>query len=245
MRKALLLILSVAALLLTLAALPYRNAGSAVPASAEVEPTGYIALTFDDGPWPGTTRELLDGLEQRGAKATFFLIGKQIDNRPELVLRMVDEGHQIGLHTWDHVQLSGLDRAGIEQQLDQCRHRLEDLVGESHFMLRPPYGFVDETLEQWAGAPIICWSVDTEDWKDEDVGRIIQSVLTEAKDGDIILMHDIFHSSVTAALACVDELLERGYSLVTVEELFALRGVVPEDGQVYHCFPPEAETDDG
>ena len=106
-------------------------------------------------------------------------------------------------------------------------------------MVRPPYGYVDEALKQWAQAPIICWSVDTEDWRDEDVERIIQAVLKDAGDGDIVLMHDIFHSSVTAALACVDELLERGYCLVTVEELFALRGEVPEDGEVYHCLPGE------
>lgn len=239
MRKTLLWTLTAAAVLLSAAALSVRGSTAAVPASAEAGPAGYIALTFDDGPWPGTTRELLDGLEQRGAKATFFLIGKQIDNRAELVQRMADEGHQIGLHTWDHVKLTGLDRDGIDRQLDQCRRRLAELVGEEHFMVRPPYGYVDESLKQWAGAPIICWSVDPEDWKDEDVERVIDHVLTQAKDGDIILMHDIFHSSVTAALACVDGLLERGYSLVTVEELFALRGEVPEDGVVYRRLPLE------
>lgn len=238
MRKHLIWALWAVALCLALGALCLPEAEESVPAAA-AEPAGYIALTFDDGPWPGTTRELLDGLEQRGAKATFFLIGKQIGDRPELVRRMADEGHQIGLHSWDHVPLSGLDRAGIDRQLSQCRHALEELVGESHFMVRPPYGYVDETLKQWAEAPIICWSVDTEDWRDEDVGRIIQAVLEDAGDGDIVLMHDIFHSSVTAALACVDGLLERGYCLVTVEELFALRGETPEDGVVYHCLPGE------
>lgn len=238
MRKDIIWVLWTVALCMALAALLLPGGGSAV-ATAAAEPAGYVALTFDDGPWPGTTRVLLDGLEERGAKASFFLIGKQISSRPELVQRMADEGHQIGLHSWDHVQLSGLDRDGINRQLDQCRHALEELVGESHFMVRPPYGYVDEALEQWADAPIVCWSVDPEDWRDEDVERIIQAVLEDVGDGDIVLMHDIFHSSVTAALACVDELLERGYCLVTVEELFALRGEVPENGVVYHCLPGE------
>lgn len=238
MRNYIIWVLWAAALLMSLAALALSGPGPAVPAAA-AEPAGYIALTFDDGPWPGTTRVLLDGLEQRGAKATFFLIGKQISTRPELVQRMADEGHQIGLHSWDHVALSGLDREEIDRQLSQCRHALEELVGESAFMVRPPYGYVDETLKQWAEAPIICWSVDPEDWRDEDVERIIQAVVDNAGDGDIVLMHDIFHSSVTAALACADELLERGYCLVTVEELFALRGETPEDGVVYHSLPVE------
>ena len=116
---------------------------------------------------------------------------------------------------------------------------IQAVVGPEELMLRPPYGFVDETLKQWAKTPIVCWSVDTEDWKDQNVERIVQTVTQQAEDGDIILMHDIFETSVTAALACVDRLMAQGYYFVTVEELFALRGEVPQEGGVYLSLPPK------
>lgn len=198
----------------------------------------YVALTFDDGPWPGTTNALLDGLAQRGVKATFFLVGEQVADRAETVRRMADEGHQIGLHTWHHVSLKGMTPDQITSQLDQTRAAIREIVGPVDLMLRPPYGFVDDTLRQWAKAPIICWSLDTEDWKDPTPSRITADILCQVKDGDIILMHDIFDSSVTAALAAVDQLLAQGYRLVTVEELFAQRGQDPQPGAVYCSLPP-------
>lgn len=207
-------------------------------AAAALPPKGYIALTFDDGPWPETTEALLDGLAQRGVKATFFLVGEQIAGHQDTVKRMADEGHQIGLHTWHHVSLQGLTREEIEAQLNKTRETLRALLGPEDFMLRPPYGFVDETLTHWAQAPIICWSVDTEDWKSKNVDAILQIVTRQAQDGDIILMHDIFGTSVTAALSCVDRLMAEGYYFVTVEELFALRGVTPQEGEVYTSLPP-------
>ena len=140
----------------------------------------YVALTFDDGPWPGTTNTLLDGLAQRGVKATFFLVGEQVADRAETVRRMADEGHQIGLHTWHHVSLKGMTPDQITSQLDQTRAAIREIVGPVDLMLRPPYGFVDDTLRQWAKAPIICWSLDTEDWKDPTPSRIT----AEQKDPD-------------------------------------------------------------
>ncbi len=211
----------------------------AAQTTAALPPKGYIALTFDDGPWPKTTEALLDGLAQRGVKATFFLVGEQVADHPDTVKRMEDEGHQIGLHTWHHVPLKGMTREEICAQLNKTRQTLQALVGPEDFMLRPPYGFVDETLEHWAQAPIICWSVDTEDWKSKNVDAIVRVVTQQAEDGDIILMHDIFDTSVTAALTCVDRLLEEGYYLVTVEDLFALRGESPQEGQVYSSLPEE------
>ena len=108
----------------------------------------YVALTFDDGPWPGTTNALLDGLAQRGVKATFFLVGEQVADRAETVRRMADEGHQIGLHTWHHVSLKGMTPDQITSQLDQTRAAICEIVGPVDLMLRPPYGCVDDTLRQ-------------------------------------------------------------------------------------------------
>ena len=127
------------------------------------------------------------------------------------------------------------------RKLDQeyeGRAAIREIVGPVDLMLRPPYGFVDDTLRQWAKAPIICWSLDTEDWKDPTPSRITADILRQVKDGDIILMHDIFDTSVTAALAAVDQLLAQGYRLVTVEELFAQRGQDPQPGAVYCSLPP-------
>lgn len=219
------------ALLLSLAAL-LTSPPEAVSASAEPG-KGCVALTFDDGPWPETTERLLDGLAQRGAKATFFVIGSQIEGQEDTLRRMVDEGHQVGLHTWDHVQLKGLTPEKIRAELSRTREALETITGPESLMLRPPYGFADSTLQACAGVPIIIWSVDTEDWRDKTVSRIVQTALDGAEDGAIILMHDIYDTSVTAALEIADRLMAEGYWLVTVEQLFALHGVTPETGQVY------------
>lgn len=197
-----------------------------------------VALTFDDGPKPRTTPRLLDGLDQRGVKATFFLIGAQIEENQQLVERMARSGHQIGIHTFDHVILTGLNQADFDAQVGRTRQLLEDLLGPETFLLRPPYGEVDDSVKRYAGAPLILWSVDPEDWRDRDVERETQHILTHVQDGDIILMHDIFPESVDTALHVVDQLRQAGYAFVTVEELFAARGVELTPGEVYRRCPP-------
>lgn len=196
----------------------------------------YVALTFDDGPKGSITETLLDGLEERDVHATFFLIGNLAQEYPELVERMDQEGHQIGLHSYDHLAgLTGLTQEGFEQQIGVSRQVIQGILGrEVPLMLRPPYGQVDENLRQWAGCPLILWSVDPEDWYYQDPAREIESVCTEAGDGDIILLHDTFPETVEAALAIVDRLQQEGYCFVTVEELLALNGVEPEDGVCYY-----------
>ena len=237
-KQALLWFLWGMALLLALLAAFVPQPQEAVPTSASQSPGGYVALTFDDGPWPGTTDALLDGLAQRGVKATFFLIGNQVASQTDTVQRMAEEGHQIGIHSWDHVQLKGLTQWETQHQLDRCRQVLTHLLGPVDFMVRPPYGFVDQNLKAWANAPIICWDVDTLDWQDQTPDRIVQTILEETRDGSIILMHDIFPTSVEAALRAVDDLLADGFRLVTLEELFFLRGITPENGQVYLALYP-------
>ena len=209
-----------------------------VPSSGDLQLPGVeekklVALTFDDGPRPGTTDRLLDGLAQRGVKATFFLVGTQISYAPELVQRMVREGHQIGVHTLDHTAVAGLSREEFIRQVEGARRWLCQLVGERELWLRPPYGIVDEHAAQWADSPIVLWSVDPEDWRDTDTKRITQHLLDNTGDGDIILLHDIYPSSVDSALAAVDGLQERGFCFVTVEQLLERRGIVPQNGQIY------------
>lgn len=218
------------------------EAGETVPADATADmegPQKLIALTFDDGPRRDTTAKLLDGLAQRGVPATFFLIGEQIVGQEDLVLRMDAEGHQIGIHTYDHVTLTGLNRADFDAQVDKTRQMLKNILGHNDFLLRPPYGLYDEGVQNKAEAPIILWSIDPEDWGDKNANREVAHIVSEAKDGAIVLMHDIYPTSVEAALRVVDELHEQGYLFVTVDQLFAARGVELQDGEVYRNAPPQ------
>lgn len=199
----------------------------------------YVALTFDDGPRLDTTPVLLDGLAQRGVHATFFIVGQRAEAGQDILKRMVEEGHQIGLHTDTHKMLTELNAAGIYREIGGVRDTLTALVGDLDFMLRPPYGKVNSTVCAAAEGPIILWSIDPEDWSDHDTARQVAHIVERAQDGDIILLHDIYASSVETALQVVDELMARGFYFVTVEELFAVRGVQPEDGQIYRKLPPE------
>lgn len=204
----------------------------------EVPEQKYIALTFDDGPKAGRTDKLLDGLAQRGVKATFFLIGQMVEGSEDLVYRMEEEGHQVGLHTYHHVDVKSLSQEAFAEEMALSRGAVANLLGEKNYMLRPPYGFYNDNIKAWWNAPIILWSVDTLDWKYENADRLASLLSEQPKDGDIVLMHDIYNTTVEGALRGVDALLEQGYTLVTVEELFALRGIEPEPGHVYNRLAP-------
>lgn len=213
-----------------------RQGGTAAEAMAVQTPC--VAITFDDGPRRETTTLLLDGLTRRGVHATFFLVGTRVEGNEDLVLRMEEEGHQVGIHSQNHRALNTLDAAALEEEVTALEQTLRGLLGEREYMLRPPYGYTGTVLERWAKQPIILWSVDTEDWSDHDVERQVAAAVDQVRDGDIILLHDIYYASVETALRAVDILLERGFRVVTVEELFALRGVEPEGGRVYRRLPP-------
>ncbi|MGM9608217.1 MAG: polysaccharide deacetylase family protein [Oscillospiraceae bacterium] len=219
----------------------YARAHRAVPADAAVvmeDKPPLIALTFDDGPRRSTTTELLDGLSQRGVKATFFLIGEQLAGNEDIVCRMDEEGHQIGIHTYDHVRLTGLNRADFDAQVGRTRQLLVNILGHNDFLLRPPYGMYDAGVQAMAGCPIILWSIDPEDWGDKNTAREVQQIVSEAQDGSIILLHDIYPTSVAAALQVVDALHEQGYLFVTIDELFAERGIALQPGEVYwNAYP--------
>lgn len=217
--------------LLTALCLP---GGEAMPADGGAKiPAGekYVALTFDDGPRRGTTERLLDGLKERGAKATFFLIGQQIEDNAALVARMAEEGHQIGNHTWSHQRLDGILPDEAAQEVARTEAALEALLGGGEYWLRPPYGQVAEGVE--LGVPMVKWCVDPRDWESRDAEKVTRAILDCAEPNSIILLHDIYSTSVDAALRVVDRLQEEGYWFVTVEELLWLNGVKPEAGRMY------------
>ena len=219
----------------------YRPSATA-SANASLPAGPFVALTFDDGPKPETTPRLLDGLSRRGVRCTFFVLGVQVEGNEDLLRRMANEGHQIGMHTAHHKALAGLGPADFSAEVDQLRFTLTALLGPDNYMLRPPYGMISHAVEDRAASPLILWSVDPEDWSDHDAARIAAHIVDNAQDGDVILLHDIYDASVDAALEAVDELMAKGYTFVTVEELFALRGVTPENGKVYRRLPPESGT---
>ena len=220
---------------------PRAQGSRAVAAPARIPDGPFVALTFDDGPSSDTTPILLDGLAQRGIHATFFIIGQNVEGNEELLLRMDREGHQIGMHTFHHRSLAGANGADFYAEVDQLRDTLFGLLGRKDFMLRPPYGAITPSNRARVGAPIILWGVDPEDWRDRDSDRQTAAILEHARDGSIILLHDIYDSSVETALRVADELMAQGYKFVTVEELFALRGITPENGVEYRRLPPAAD----
>ena len=206
---------------------------SADSAAAIPEEAPYVALTFDDGPHPGTTDRLLDGLRERGARATFFLVGKEIAGREELVKRMAAEGHQVGNHTWSHVRLSGRTASEIAAEVRQTEEVLEELLGEGVYWLRPPYGLVDEAAETAVTVPMVKWSVDPRDWESRNTDQVVRAVRSAVQPNSIVLLHDIYPTSVEAALQVIDALQREGYRFVTVEELLRRNGVTPELGVLY------------
>ncbi|MCF2663411.1 polysaccharide deacetylase family protein [Oscillibacter valericigenes] len=195
--------------------------------------TNYVALTFDDGPRRGTTDRLLEGLKERGASATFFLVGEEAERYPELVRRMQAEGHQVGNHTWSHVRLEGASTAVIQEEVGKTEELLETLLGGSGYWLRPPYGLITPGTEKLVRVPMVKWSVDPRDWENKNTDKVVQAILKHVKPNSIILLHDIYDTSVDAALKVVDTLEAQGYCFVTVEELLCLNGVTPEAGELY------------
>ena len=199
----------------------------------------YVALTFDDGPSGRYTRQLLDGLQERGVKATFLLCGYRIAQYPDITQRIVEEGHEIGFHGYSHKSMQGMSRRDIAQELSDTQALLP--AGCHPVFFRPPGGCCSDPVQQVAevrGLAILNWSVDPRDWATQDTAAIERAVLRNIHDGDIVLLHDMTTSSVQAALDIVDTLLEQEYEPVTVWELARLRGASIRAGRTYTKFPP-------
>ena len=178
-----------------------------------------IAISFDDGPHPTYTEQLLDGLKKRGVKATFFVTGEHAALHPDVIRRMSGEGHLIGNHTYSHIQLNTSNREQFRKELLQTNEVITGITGEEVLYVRPPYGSWDKALEEELNMFPVLWTVDPLDWCSSNVSRIVRSVVEDVEENDIILMHDYYDTSVTAALEIVDELLAEGYTFVTVDEI--------------------------
>lgn len=178
-----------------------------------------IAITFDDGPSSRYTGRLLDGLKERNVKASFFLIGENAEENPVLVERIYKEGHLIGNHTYSHVQMTHLSEEVAVREIEKTDQVISAITGEHVAYMRPPFGAWQRELEVRMEVLPVLWSVDPLDWTTENVDEIVSKVVTEVEEGDIILLHDCYASSVEAALRIVDILQKEGYEFVTVDRL--------------------------
>lgn len=207
-----------------------------IPVRAE-ESEKLIALTFDDGPSGKFTRRLLEGLEERGAKATFLLCGYRMEQYPELTERIFREGHEIGLHGYSHKSMQNMCLRDVLQELETAMTLVP--AGCTVSFLRSPGGLCGKCVQAAAaqkGLSVLSWSVDPKDWATHDAQAVEQAVISLVQDGDVILLHDMSDSSVDAALVIIDELQEQGFRFVTVSQLAQTRNVTLVPGTVYTSF---------
>lgn len=181
-----------------------------------------VSLTFDDGPNRKYTPLLLEGLKERGIQATFFLMGKNIEGNEDLVRRIQKDGHLIGNHTYNHVQLNKIPVGKAKEEIEKTSNEIYEITGVYPSYIRPPFGAWRKNLDLSVTMFPVFWDIDTLDWKSQNVDSVLNIVQTQIHDGSIILMHDGFKSSVDAALEIVDLLTEQGYDFVTVDQLLIL-----------------------
>lgn len=223
--------------LLLLLLLPACTRADAPAASASADPPKYVALTFDDGPSPRCTPQLLDGLRDLGAKATFFVVGCQAVKDPDIVRRIADEGHQVGNHSYDHAALDQLTPVQALADLEKNDALLRELLGDGDYWVRPPYGLLTDDEAARLTVPLVNWSVDTEDWRTKNCDKILDVIYRCTGDGDIVLLHDRYLNTVEATLKAIAHLQQQGYVFVTVSELLSLKNVTPEPGVTYRSAP--------
>ena len=184
-----------------------------------------IAITFDDGPSSKYTTQLLDGLKERGVPATFFILGENAIYNRSLIKRAYEEGHEIAVHTWSHPDLTGCSTSKIKQEIEDTREELDRACGdEADYLVRPPYGSTNQKVRDAIDAPLIHWSVDSQDWSLLNTQKVRNKIVADSYDGCIILCHDIHKTTIPAALGAIDDLMDMGYEFVTVSELYRRRG---------------------
>ena len=201
-----------------------------------VEGKKLVALTFDDGPSPLTTPKLLDVLKQKHVPATFFVLGNRALDNPDVVKRALDEGHEIASHTMRHQNLIRISAEAAKNDINEAKSAIKSIIGKTPAYTRPPYGNFDSNIIKSAGTPIILWSVDTEDWRSKNVDSIISTALDEVHDGAIILMHDIYPTSVEAVPKLIDAIREKGYEFASFSEISKIRGTKIKEGIIYYNF---------
>lgn len=212
------------------------------PVLSVPEAQHYVALTFDDGPTgqsEGLTARLLDALAERGAHATFFMCGYRVRDFHTVLTRYLAEGHEMGNHTMDHKTLTKMTVEQIHAQVDDNSALIESYAGAKPTVMRPTGGAYNDTVKaemEKSGLPVILWSVDTLDWQSKNAASVESKILNNVQDGDIVLMHDLYESTLKGVINAIDKLKDQGYAFVTVSELAEIKGVELEPGKVYSSF---------
>ncbi|MCE9609005.1 MAG: polysaccharide deacetylase family protein [Chthoniobacter sp.] len=191
----------------------------------------YVALTFDDGPHGANTPRLLEMLKQRKIHATFFMVGQCVAEFPDIVKKIVAEGHEVANHSWSHPQLSGMSESGVREQLQKTHDAIIAACGVTPKIMRPPYGAFTARQRAWAngewGYKCALWDVDPLDWKVRNAEHVKNEILKATVPGSIILSHDIHKTTVDAMPETIDGLLAKGFKFVTVSELLAMDKPLP------------------
>lgn len=195
-----------------------------------------LAFTFDDGPNTSTTSLLLDNLDKYDAKVTFFVLGSRIDAHKEVLERAYLKGNQIGSHTYNHKNLFALNNESILKEINDTNEKIKEVIGEYPILIRPPYGNTNSEIRSLSSLSTIIWDVDTLDWKSRNEEKVCEEIMKNAHDGAIILLHDIYESSVKGALMAMDKLSKEGYAFVTISEMATIKNVELSNEESYYNF---------
>ena len=195
-----------------------------------------IALTYDDGPYAPVGNRIMDVMNQYGGKCTFFMVGNRVPSYSTEVQRMAREGFEVANHTQDHPNLKKLGASQIHAQVNACNDIIQSVSGVRPTLMRLPGGNKNNTVLSSTGMPMIMWNIDTNDWKTKNAQSTVNAVLGKVKDGDIILMHELYSSTAAATETLVPALTAQGFQLVTVSELAYYRGISLNAGQLYYSI---------
>lgn len=195
-----------------------------------------VALTYDDGPYPAVGNLLMDELAKVNGRATFFMVGSRVAANQSEVQRMVQEGHEVANHSWDHQYFNKLGADAIKSQVSRTNDAIQAACGVRPVLLRLPGGNITQTVRENVNMPMIYWSIDTLDWKTRDAQKTIDAVVGKVKDGDIVLMHEIWGQTGVASQTIIPTLVNQGYQLVTVSELAKFKGHTLGLGIQYSSF---------
>lgn len=196
-----------------------------------------IALTYDDGPQSSVGNRIMNVFNQYGGKCTFFLVGERVPSHAAEVQRMANEGFEVANHTQNHKYLNRLGAAEIRAQVEACNNTIESICGVRPTLMRLPGGNKNATVLANVAMPVILWNIDTRDWKTRNAQSTVNAVLGKVKDGDIILMHELYPATADATDILVPALVSQGFQLVTVSELAYYRGASLTPGQIYNRIP--------
>ncbi|MEE1313446.1 MAG: polysaccharide deacetylase family protein [Lachnospiraceae bacterium] len=203
-----------------------------------------VAISYDDGP-SKFTDEFVELFEENDSAATFFEVGQRIDDFKEEAQAIANSHCELANHTYVHQNLTKVSVSGMKKQINKCNRKLRELGEETDpILVRPPEGAVNDTVRENLQAPILLWSIDTLDWKSRNADSVYKKATTNVKDGDIILMHSLYESTLEASKRVVPELIDQGYQLVTITDLAEFRGGL-ENGVTYFNIKPLEEKEQG